>query len=85
MEFKEVKSKIVEWAIQNDISPSDFTWVDNFKGIIDDSKRFISFSIGNTAMLLSELQSLKEFVNAIYLSVIASNNKLEIMICYEAN
>lgn len=85
MEIKETKNKIVEWAIQNDISPSDFAWVDNFKGMIDDSKMFISFSIGNTAMLLSELQSLKECTNAIYLSVIASNNRLEIMVCYEDN
>lgn len=85
MELKKLKNKIVEWAIQNDISSSDFKWVDNFRGMIDDSKGFVSFSIENTAMLLSDLQSLKECTNAIYISVIASNNKLEIMVCYEAS
>ena len=85
MKFEEIRNKIVDWAIDCNISPNDFEWCDWFHGSIEPSLCFVAFTIANTAILVEELNKLQSVTNAKHINIIGSNNCLEILVCYEAD
>lgn len=85
MKLEEIKKIIVDWAIKCDISPNDFKWRDWFCGLVDPSLCFIIFMITNTSVTVEELEKLQLVTSAKHLSIIASKDWLEILVCYEAD
>ena len=81
--MEQIKINIINWAQECDIHPDDFEWIDQFTGKVDTSKKFICFAIANNAIMVKELQKLQEQTKAIHVNIIADNNKLNILVCYE--
>ena len=79
MSTKEIKKIIVDWAIDCDISPEEFEWGEQWKGLME-TTLYITFNVKNNCMLTEELQSLEKRTQANFVCVSANNDMLNIMI-----